>query len=176
MELRQRIWNLLGPERRQAVAEAFWEDAGQKPVHRQVEALLAQRLKARPVFIHRLPVDKKASYLSREMLNNQQLWEAAMTAYHFSGHRSMLIDFVDAVGIPHENGNYEMPDAAHAPTAETLEAAVQALLQKYRASDVAVYLGVLVLQDANFWAALRPIAERVMSEVEAGQPAPSAQP
>jgi hypothetical protein len=175
MDFRNRIWDLLGPERRQAVAEAFWEDPAQKPAHQQVEALLGQRLKARPVFIRRLPVEKKAAYLSREMLANQQLWEAAMTAYHFAGHRSMLVDFVEGVGIPHENGHYELPDAAEAPSPETLDKAAQALAEKYRPVDVAVYLGVLVLQDQKFWANLRPIVERMMSEVESDQGAASAE-
>ena len=60
MELRQRIWNLMGPDRRQAAAKAFWSNPGCKAAQQQVEALLAQRLKARPVFVKRLPVERKA--------------------------------------------------------------------------------------------------------------------
>jgi len=166
MELRQRIWNVMGEARRQSAAESCWEDPAQRPVHPQVEALLAQRLKARPVFIRRLPVQRKAAYLSREMATNPQLWEAAMTAYHFAGHRSMLTDFLDALGIAHENGHYDLPDSVEPPSTEMLEAAVQQLLEKYRRADVAVYLGALVIQDARFWANLRPTAERILSEAE----------
>jgi hypothetical protein len=173
MDLRQRIWNVMGPERRQAAAEDFWEDPGQKPFHAQVEALLAARLKARPVFIRRLTLQRKAAYLSREMAANSQLWEAAMTAYHFAGHRSMLADFLDALGIRHESGHYELEDSAEPASPETLETAVQVLREKYRPLDVTVYLGALVLQDAGFWANLRPIAERMLSEAEREEAAPA---
>jgi len=166
MDLRQRIWNLMGPERRQAAGEAFWANEEQRATHQRVEALLAQRLKARPVFVKRLPNDRKAAYLSREMAANPFLWEAAMTAYHFAGHRSMLTDFLDALGIKHENGRYETSSSAEAPSSEKLEAAVQQLLGKYRKVDVLVYLGALVIQDGAYWTNLRPIVERMEAEAE----------
>lgn len=164
MELRQRIWNLMGPERRQAAGEAFWSSPEQKATQQRVEALLAARLKARPVFIKRLPQDRKAAYLSREMAANPFLWEAAMTAYHFAGHRSMLTDFLDAVGIKHEEGRYDTPKDMEPPSAEKLEAAATQLLDKYRKMDVMVYLGALVIQDESFWANLKPIFERLEAE------------
>ena len=166
MDLRQRIWNLMGPERRQAAAEAFWGSSGQKAAHQQVEALLAQRLKARPVFVKRLPLEKKAAYLSREMAANPHLWDAVMTAYHFAGHRSMLTDFLESVGIAHENGHYETSGLTEPPNAETLENAVRQLLEKYRKLDVVVYLGALVIQDGMFWANLGPIVVRMEAELE----------
>jgi hypothetical protein len=137
--------------------------------------LLAQRLKARPVFVRRLPVDRKAAHLSREMVANPQLWEAAMTAYHFAGHRSMLVDFLDALGIAHKEGHYEMGASPDPPAADALEGAVHQLSAKYRPTDVAVYLGALVIQDPRFWANLRPIAERMLSETETGHPAAGAE-
>jgi len=166
MDLRQRIWNLMGPERRQAAAEAFWGSSEQKSAHQQVEALLAQRLKARPVFIKRLPIDRKAAYLSREMASSPHLWDAAMTAYHFEGHRSMLTDFLDLLGISHENGYYQASAPTESPSTETLENAVRQLLEKYRKVDVLVYLGALVIQDGVFWANLQPIVERMESHLQ----------
>ena len=173
MDLRQQIWNLMGPERRQAAAEAFWGSPEQKAAHQQVEALLAQRLKARPVFVKRLPFEKKAAYLSREMAANPHLWDAAMTAYHFAGHRSMLMDFLDAVGIAHENGHYETSGSTEPPSAKTLENAVRQLLEKYRKLDVVVYLGALVIQDGMFWANLRPIVARMEAELETDEGSPA---
>src|SRR5438094_693278 len=111
MDLRQRIWNVMGPERRQAAAEDFWGDPGQKPFHAQ--------------------------------------------------------------GIRHENGHYELEASAEPASSEALETAVQVLREKYRHLDVTVYLGALVLQDAGFWANLRPIAERMLSEAEREETAPA---
>jgi hypothetical protein len=164
MELRQRIWNLMGPERRLAAAQAFLENKDQKAAQTQGDALLAQRLHARPVFIRRLPPEKKAAYLSRDMALNAYLWDAVMISYQFSAHRQMLVDFLDAIGIPHKDGHYEGADKLQPPTAETLENGVRELLAKYDRTDVLIYLGAVVIQDATFWANLQPIVDRLESE------------
>lgn len=164
MDLRHRVWELMGEERRQAAAKAFWDNEEQKGAHRQVEHLLAQRLHARPVFIKRLPVDKKASYVARDMGTAPYLWEAAMISYHFAQHRPMLVDFLNALGIANENGHYETEKNSTPPSSETLEQAVQGLLGKYDRTDVLVYLGAVVVQDPVFWANLQPIVERLMGE------------
>jgi hypothetical protein len=118
------------------------------------------------VFIKRLPPDRKAVYLAREMAANAYVWDAALSAYHFAGHRSMLIDFLDAVGIAHKEGHYDSVGSAQPPSSEMLEKAVGQLLEKYRKLDVVVYLGTLVVQDGRFWVHLRPIVERLEKEVE----------
>lgn len=164
MDLRHRIWELMGDERRLAAAKAFWDNAEQKGAHRQVEQLLAQRLHARPVFVKRLPNEKKAAYVARDMATAPYLWEAAMISYHFSKHRPMLVDFLNALGIANDNGHYENEANTTPPTAEKLEEAVQAILAKYDRTDVLVYLGVVALQDPVFWANLQPIVDRLLAE------------
>jgi hypothetical protein len=156
----------MGPERRQAAAGAFWSNPELRAAQQQAEALLAKRLKARPVFIRRLPPDRKATYLEREMATNAYLWDTALSAYHFAGHRSMLSDFLNAVGIANENGHYETVVPAKPPIPELLENTVEQLLEKYRKLDVLIYFGVLVVQDGVFWANLRPIVERMEKEVQ----------
>jgi hypothetical protein len=164
MDLRHRIWELMGDERRLAAAKAFWDNAEQKGAHRQVEQLLAQRLHARPVFIKRLPNEKKAVYVARDMATAPYLWEAAMISYHFAAHRAMLVDFLNALGIPNDNGHYESGESVQPPSAEAAEQAVKTLLEKYDRTDVLVYLGVVVLQDPVFWANLQPIVDRMLAE------------
>lgn len=164
MDLRQTIWTLMGEERRIAAAKTFWENDEQKPAQRQVEQLLAQRLHARPVFVKRLPAEKKAGYLARDMATMPYLWDAVMISYHFAAHRQMLTDFLNALGIPNDNGHYESGDNVQLPGAETLEGAVKSLLEKYDRTDVLVYLGAAVTQDPVFWANLKPIVERMAQE------------
>ena len=165
MELRQRIWNLMGEQRRLAAAKSFWENTEQKAAQRQIEQALAQRLHARPVFIKKLPAEKKAGYLARDMATMPYLWDAVMVTYHFAAHRQMLKDFLDALGIPNDNGHYDADtNAVLPPTVEALEAAVKALLEKYDRTDVLVYLGAAVLQDDQFWANLKPIVDRMTEE------------
>ena len=164
MDLRQTIWNLMGEQRRLAAAQSFWESDEHKPAQRQVEQLLAQRLHARPVFVKKLPAAKKAGYLARDMATLPYLWDAVMISYHFGSHRQMLIDFLNALGIPNENGHYEAGDNVQPPTAEALDTAVKTLLEKYDRTDVIVYLGAAVIQDPVFWANLKPIVERMAQE------------
>lgn len=164
MDLRHKIWEIMGDERRQAAAKAFWDNAEQKGAHRQVEQLLAQRLHARPVFVKRLPVEKKAAYVARDMGTMPYLWEAAMISYHFGAHRPMLVDFLNALGIPNDNGHYESGESVKPPTPEVVEQAVKTLLEKYDRTDVLVYLGVVVIQDPVFWASLQPVVDRMVAE------------
>jgi len=168
MELRQRIWNLMGEERRLAAAKSFWESSEQKAAQRQVEQVLANRLHARPVFVKKMSAEKKAGYLARDMAAMAYLWDAVMVTYHFAAHRQMLTDFLDALGIPNKDGHYETSEnELPPPSPEALEAAVKALLEKYDRTDVLVYLGAAVTQDPVFWANLQPIVDRMAGEAAA---------
>ncbi len=165
MDLRQRIWNLMGDERRLAAAKTFWESSEQKGAQRQVEQVLAQRLHARAVFVKRLSPEKKAGYLARDMGSMPYLWDAVMVSYHFASHRQMLIDFLNALGIPNKDGHYESGENELPPPAtDALETAVKTLLEKYDRTDVLVYLGAAVTQDPVFWANLQPIVDRMAGE------------
>ena len=168
MELRQKIWNLMGEERRLAAAKTFWDSSEQKGAQRQVEQALAQRLHARPVFIKKLSAEKKAGYLARDMATMPYLWDAVMVSYHFAAHQQMLTDFLNALGIPNKSGHYDAGENELTPSAtEAVEQAVKTLLENYDRTDVLVYLGAAVTQDPVFWANLQPIVERMTAEVAA---------
>jgi hypothetical protein len=168
MELRQRIWNVMGEDRRLAAAKTFWDSSEQKGTQRQVEQMLANRLHARPVFVKKLSPEKKAGYLARDMATMPYLWDAVMVSYHFAAHRQMLTDFLNALGIPNDDGHYDAGEnELQPPSAEAAEAAVKTLLEKYDRVDVLVYLGAAVTQDPVFWANLQPIVDRMVSEAAA---------
>ena len=71
-----------------------------------------------------MPAEKKAGYLARDMATTPYLWDAVMISYHFAAHRPMLIEFLDALGIPHKNGHYESGESAPPPAAEADSAAL----------------------------------------------------
>ena len=168
MDLRQKIWNVMGEERRVAAAKTFWDSSEQKGAQRQVEQMLANRLHARPVFIKKLSPEKKAGYLARDMATMPYLWDAVMVSYHFAAHQEMLTDFLNALGIPNDKGHYDAGEnELQPPTPEATEAAVKTLLEKYDRVDVLVYLGAAVTQDPVFWANLQPIVDRMIGEAAA---------
>jgi hypothetical protein len=166
MELRQRIWNAMGAERRRSAAQTFWSNPEQKMAQRTAEAVLAKRLKARPVFLQRLPPEKKAAYLAQEMAMNPEIWDAVMVSYHLTAHRPMLAEFLDALGIKNKDGHLETAEGVQPPSSDALEGAVHGLTQKYPKLDVLVYLAALLLQDAGFWKNLAPIVNKLESELK----------
>ena len=101
MELRQRIWNLMGPERRLAAAQAFLENKDQKAAQTQVDALLAQRLHARPVFIRRLPPEKNYEYIPfveadyREMIEKEKPQIVSICQRWVDRHHEMIMACVE---------------------------------------------------------------------------------
>lgn len=63
---------------------------------------------------------------------------ALIRAWLLKKHKAMLVDFLDALGIPHQDGVVEtLPDSVED---EKLQAAVEKLLGKYPAEVVSVYL------------------------------------
>jgi hypothetical protein len=76
-----------------------------------------------------------------------------LVSYHLAHQRPMLSAFLDALGIAHENGLITK-DPEGPLAAERVAAAVQALDAQFPRDDVTVYLGTLLTQDPDTWAAL----------------------
>jgi hypothetical protein len=150
--------------RRVEAAEAFWKESD--GVEQQVEAmaLLARHLKARPKFVQGLPVERRAKYLAHYPGMPEVLAARLLVSYHLARQRAMLRTFLDALGIPHEDGlitgDVEGPIAR-----ERLDTAVAALAAAYPSGDVSLYLATLLSQDPETWGALAefPQAEGAFS-------------
>ena len=76
-----------------------------------------------------------------------------LVSYHLAHQRPMMAAFLDALGIPHEDGliNDEL-ETAVAP--ETLARGVDALRAAYPDADVRLYFETLLLQDPDTWGGL----------------------
>ncbi len=166
MELRHRIWNLMGPERRLAAAQAFW--AEKSNAHTEAEAMITKRLHVRPLFVRRLPPDKKAAYVANDPGISAGIWDAVMVAYHLGAQRTLLTEFLNAAGIPNKDGRLDNTDSATPPTAEQLNEAVRVVSETHFKLDVLVYLAALSLQDDRLWQNLPPVINQLETEVRAG--------
>jgi hypothetical protein len=163
MELRHRIWNLMGPERRLAAAQAFW--AEKSNAHAEADTMITKRLHVRPVFVRRLPPEKKAGYLANDPGINAGVWDAVMVSYHLGAQRALLSDFLNAVGIPNDNGRLDNTDSATPPTVEQLNEALRTVGEKHDKLDLLVYLAALSVQDERLWQNLPPVIIRLETEV-----------
>ena len=105
-----------------------------------VQTLAAQR-KLRPVFIERKPPVERYAWLQSALARKASDTLAAhlLQAWLLNAHRPMLCDFLDSLGIKHDDdGTVEqLPDS---PPKEQLGESINQLLVKYPAPKVAVYL------------------------------------
>jgi hypothetical protein len=130
----------------------------EKPTYRMAIQTLAAQRKLRPQFVERKPREERYQWLQAALgrpaaeqiaANLLQMWLMGTQA-------PMLCDFLDSLGIAHEeNGGIDNLPAA--PETGKLREAVDALLAKYPADAVAVYLHSFQAMDIAGWPALGEI-------------------
>ncbi len=152
------LWKQMSADRRQQAAAAFWHDANGVAEQAEVVAVIAQRLKFRPRSVMSLPLDRKAKYLLGLPAVSEMVAARLLVAFHIAHQRPMMAAFLDALGIPHEDGLIENEQVT-APDDAALRAAVASLVKAFPAMDVALYLSTLTWQDPDAWGALRDLPE-----------------
>jgi hypothetical protein len=154
-----RVWKHLPPQDRLTAASSFF---GEVPAELAGVALgaLAKARKMRPQAARRLPVDAQARILATVLEPGEPLAQGLLVALHLADRRPLLAAFLDALGLPHEDGVIK-EEADGAPiTPDEARAAVQAL-STFPREQVLTYLNTLWLQDPARWAALEATAEDV---------------
>jgi hypothetical protein len=130
-----------------------------KPGYKATMAAVAEAKHVRLVFLERQPrVERHASMMTALARPNLDAAAAALLrAWLVKKQAAMLVDFLNALAIPHENGVVEdlpgeMEDAK-------LKAAVEILLGKYPHEAVAVYLNAFNDMNAANWPNLKTLLE-----------------
>jgi hypothetical protein len=130
-----------------------------KPAYKATLAAVAEAKRVRPVFLERQPrAERHTSMLSA--LTKPHLDPAAaafIRAWLVKKHAAMLVDFLNALGIPHENGVVE--DLPGTMDDAKLKPAIEILLGKYPHEIVAVYLNAFNDMNAAGWANLKTLLE-----------------
>jgi hypothetical protein len=133
--------------------------AEEKPAYRAILQAVAQARHLRPVFLERQPrAQRDATILST--LTRPQLDMAAGTllrTWLVKKHSAMLVDFLDALGIPNEKGVVEALPASVDDA--KLKSAVEALLAKHPPEAVAVYLNAFNDMNEANWPNLKTLLE-----------------
>jgi hypothetical protein len=130
-----------------------------KPLYRATLGSVAEARKLRPVFLERQPRTQRHTAMQAtlskpalEMVTGNLLRTWLLKKYN-----TMLVDFLDALGIVHKDGVVDdLPDAI---PDEKLHAAVEVLLAKYPPEVVAVYLNAFNGMNAVEWANLKTMLE-----------------
>ena len=130
-----------------------------KPVYKATLAAVAQSRHVRPIFLERQPRPQQHAEMVAS-LARPALETAAgglIRAWLMTKHKAMLVDFLNALGIPNKDGVVddlpkEMDDAK-------LKSAVETLLAKHPLEVVAVYLNAFNDMNEAHWANLKTLLE-----------------
>jgi hypothetical protein len=130
-----------------------------KPFYRTIMSAVAEARKVRPVFLERQPRAQRETAmlatLARPAL--EMVTGNLIRAFLLKKYKAMLIDFLNALGIPNEEGVVENLPAAMDDA--KLQTAVETLLGKYPHEVVAVYLNAFNEMNEVEWPNLKTMLE-----------------
>jgi hypothetical protein len=130
-----------------------------KPTYKATMNAVAEARKVRPVFLERQPrAQRHAMMVATLSRPGSELVAAGLLrAWLVQKQNAMLVDFLDALGLPHEKGVVEGLPKEMAD--DKLKAAVEGLLAKYPAESVALYLNAFNGMNEANWANLKAMLE-----------------
>ena len=165
----KQIWSALTPAEKEDACLAFWTgtDTFSRDAQPKVIRELAIALRFREPFLKRVPVAEKARHLRRQLETSglRHLCDDILRSWLVVRKTPLLVCFVEAQGMAHENGIID--DSVKAPNADTLRKGVRAVRDQFPERDVALYMAVMLAAGGDFWAGLDGVVEAEMPEFKA---------
>lgn len=156
-----RLWASLDPETRLLAARSLYRhDWGQAPTRREADLAIASGMRFRDTMVRQLPGDKRAMYLAKNVFPTESLAGSLLLALHLEERRELLSAFLDALGVPHENGLIAEDHEMQVPSPQALEKAAAALFAKFDPERVEIYLASLLAMDTATWGGLSDVLTR----------------
>ncbi len=157
-----RLWAVLDRGTRTAAARALYARASRAGDAGRADAdlAIARALRFRESAVRRLPVEQRVQYLSRAARPDDTLAASLLIALHLAARSRMLAAFLDALGIPHDDGLIREDHRLEPPATAVLEAAVDRLFETFPAEEVGLYLASLLAVDPDTWGGLLPLLGR----------------
>ena len=128
-----------------------------QPPQEALGSALAVLIKARhlrPQVARSMPAEEQARALASVLDVGETLAASLLVALHLGDRRPLLTAFLDATGLPHEDGLLKEEADAVAFTEDNARAGVRALAAAFPRDQVEAYLNTLWLQDPDRWASL----------------------
>jgi len=138
-----------------------WLRDSEKAVFRTAVDSLAQQRKLRPVFVTRKPRAEQAAWLVEQlkMRGNEAVGENVLQIWLMKGRSEMLSTFLDAVGVSHDGKGGIDGEIPSVLDPDKVKAGTAALLEKFPAGEVAVYLNLFQLQQQGGWPQIAEVIE-----------------
>ena len=130
-----------------------------KPLYRTTLSAVAEARKVRPVYLERQARNQRHTAMLATLTKPtlEPVTANLIRAWLLKKHKGMLVDFLDALGIAHKEGVVEGLPASMEEG--KLRLAVDALLAKYPAEVVAVYLNAFNEMNEVEWPNLKAMLE-----------------
>lgn len=150
------VWDLLSDDEKNEAASLLWKHAD-RDSRAALEITLAKELKFRAKSIRKLPAERVVARLVRMA---EDLPEPVLFQYllhlHLHGRKDLLVEYLDAAGLPHNDGVLDLGDDAKPPEEGTLLEPARTLVASHGLKAL-VYLATLKVADGTFWAGLDPV-------------------
>jgi hypothetical protein len=152
-----RVWKRLAREERLAAARAFFQEPPAEIVGSALGVLVKTR-HLRPQVARRMPPEEQASLLASVLEPGEIVASALLVALHLSSRRALLSAFLDAAGLPHDNGILkDEPGVTDDAVPEDKVRTGVAALSAFPGHEVETYLNTLWLQDPDRWKAVEAL-------------------
>jgi hypothetical protein len=152
------VWDLMTDDERKQAAAALWTNADRES-RMAVEMVVAREMKFRPQSVRKLSAERIAPRLARIAAEMpESAFFQFLFHYHMAEGRELMVEYLDAVGLPHEDGVLDLPEDAEAPTGDAAAGPARELIAKHGRGAL-VYLGTLAVADADFWAGMTPVLD-----------------
>jgi len=152
-----RLWKHLPLDERLRAATGFFREPSSELAGNAIAALVKAR-RLRPQAARALPPEAQARILASVIDPGESLAQGLLVSLHLSDRRPMLAAFLDALGLPHEDGVLGEEADGVPPVTEEQARAARRALAGFPPDQVETYLNTLWLQDPDRWAALAPDA------------------
>jgi hypothetical protein len=153
-----RLWKRMGRDERLVAARHFFEQPAPELLGSALAALVKAR-HVRPQVARAMAPEEQAKALAAVGDPGESLASGLIVALHLADRRELLKTFLDAAGLPHEEGLLKEDDDGAPLGEEQARAGVAALRRAFPREQVDLYLNALWLQDSSRWAALERSSE-----------------
>jgi hypothetical protein len=144
-----RLWKTLSQEEKSMAAAELVKDP--TPLIRaSVVAVVSEARKMRAIAARKLPAEAQARILATVRDPGEVLASSLLVALHLGPRKPMLVTFLDALGLPHEDGVLK-DDSTEPISVDDLNKGCAALTSE-SPSAIRIYLNTLWLQDGARWA------------------------
>lgn len=131
------LWKALTPDERMAAATSYLgEEAGAR---KRLNHIVARARNFRPATVQKWPEEKLVKAIRHVPLNDHKVASALLTCHHLPGQRSMVIAFLEGLGVSHDQGMVESLAVVDAEKG-VVRSATREIVEEFGLQAAAVYL------------------------------------